>query len=85
MIKPDAYTNFGKILDAIYKDGFEINKLKMSKFNDQSIEAFYGEHIGKPFFPNLSSHMQSDVVIGMSLTGSQAVQKWRNLIGPTNT
>jgi len=57
MIKPDAYTNFGKIIDAIYKDGFEINKLKMSKFNDESISAFYGEHVGKPFFPNLSSHM----------------------------
>jgi nucleoside diphosphate kinase len=57
MIKPDAYTNFGKIIDAIYNDGFEINKLKMSKFNDASIGAFYGEHVGKPFFPNLSSHM----------------------------
>ena len=57
----------------------------MSKFNDASIGAFYGEHVGKPFFPNLSSHMQSDVVVGMSLTGPQAVQKWRNLIGPTNT
>lgn len=38
MIKPDAYTSMGKIIDAIYKDGFEINKLKMSKFNDESIE-----------------------------------------------
>lgn len=29
--------------------------------------------------------MQSDVVVGMSLTGPQAVDKWRSLIGPTNT
>lgn len=57
MIKPDAYTNFGKIIDAIQKDGFEINKLKMSKFNPDSVNQFYAEHIGKGFFDNLSGHM----------------------------
>lgn len=29
--------------------------------------------------------MQSDVVIGISLVGNEAVGKWRKLIGPTNT
>ncbi len=33
MIKPDAYTNTGKIIDAIYKNGFKISALKMSRFN----------------------------------------------------
>ena len=33
MIKPDAYTNMGKIIDAIYQRGYKIAKLKMSKFN----------------------------------------------------
>jgi len=32
MIKPHAYQNIGKIIDAIYANGFEISKLKMSKF-----------------------------------------------------
>jgi nucleoside-diphosphate kinase len=34
MIKPHAYQNFGKILDAISASGFEISKLKMSKFTN---------------------------------------------------
>jgi nucleoside diphosphate kinase len=33
MIKPDVYTQTGKILDAIYKRGFMVSKLKMSRFN----------------------------------------------------
>lgn len=32
MVKPDCYTQTGKIIDAIYKNGFTISKLKMSKF-----------------------------------------------------
>jgi nucleoside-diphosphate kinase len=32
MIKPHAYQNFGKILDAVTAAGFTISKLKMSKF-----------------------------------------------------
>ena len=53
MIKPDAYPHIGKIIDAIYLNGFRISQLKMSKFSSKTSEIFYGEHIGKPFFPNL--------------------------------
>jgi len=35
MIKPDAYTNIGKILDAIEKNGFTINNIKMTKMTLQ--------------------------------------------------
>ena len=57
----------------------------MSKFNNDSVNQFYAEHVGKGFFDNLSGHMQSDVVIGMNLVGNDSVTKWRGLIGPTNT
>lgn len=53
MIKPDAYVHMGKILDAIYLNGFKVSKLKMSKFTPATASVFYGEHKGKPFFPNL--------------------------------
>jgi nucleoside-diphosphate kinase len=53
MIKPDAYTNTGKIIDAIYQNGFVISKLKMSRFNNNSVDSFYGEHKGKPFYNGL--------------------------------
>ena len=47
MIKPDAYPNFGKIIDYIYQNGFTINKLKMSRFSDKTAGQFYAEHEGK--------------------------------------
>lgn len=67
MIKPDAYPNFGKIIDYIYQNGFTINKLKMSRFSDKTATEFYKEHEGKPFFQGLKGLMTSDVCIGMEL------------------
>lgn len=75
----------GKIIDAIQQEGFTINKLKMSRFTKETSEVFYGEHIGKPFFPNLQEFITSDVVVGMELVAPNAIQKWRDFIGPTNT
>lgn len=57
----------------------------MSKFNAKTASHFYKEHEGKAFFPNLAGHMTSDVVVGIELVAADAVKKWRDLIGPTNT
>lgn len=85
MIKPDSYQNMGKILDAVQAGGFQINNLKMSKFNKDSVAQFYGEHQGKPFYPALEEFVTSDVCIGMELTSNGAIAGWRNYIGPTNS
>ena len=85
MIKPDAYQHIGKIIDAIYVNGFKINKLRMSRFTKATSEDFYGEHIGKPFFANLQNFITSDSVVGMEIVAEEAITKWRQLIGPTNT
>jgi len=85
LVKPDCYMNMGKIMDNVYGAGFKINRLKMSKFGSCTASKFYEEHKDKEFFPNLSAHMMSDVSIGMELVAEDAVAKWRQVIGPTNT
>lgn len=37
MIKPDCYTSTGKIINEIYRNGFTISKLKMSKFSNEGL------------------------------------------------
>lgn len=85
MVKPDCYTKTGKIIDAIYQNGFTISKLKMSKFTSpQQTDQFYDQHRGKPFFSDLSAFMQSDVCTGMELVSEQAVTMFRDVLGPTD-
>lgn len=85
MIKPDAYLNIGKILDQIYQAGFQVSRLKMSKFDVDTAGMFYGEHEGKHFYQNLVEFVTSDVAVGIELVAENAVKKWRGLLGPTNT
>jgi len=85
LIKPDAYAHIGKILDAIYKNGFMVNRMKMLKWTLEQAQGFYAEHKGKPFFGDLTAFMSSDVIVGLELVADSAVEKWRELIGPTNS
>lgn len=58
----------------------------MSKFTKpQQADDFYEQHKGKPFFSDLSTYMQSDVVTGMELVKEDGVNSFRGLIGPTNS
>jgi len=46
---------------------------------------FYAEHKGKPFFDTLVGFMSSDFITGIELVGDNAIKRWRDLLGPTNT
>jgi len=85
MIKPDCYNQMGKIIDAVVKEGFLISRLKMAKMTQAQARNFYAEHQGKPFYEDLTTFMSGDVVIGMELVAENAVAKWREVMGPTNS
>lgn len=85
MIKPDAYSSIGKIISEVNRSGFLISRLKMSRFGMGEAGIFYGEHKGKPFFQTLMEFMTSDVVVGMELVAENAVKRWREVLGPTNS
>merc|ERR1711971_128327 len=44
MIKPDAVSKLGQILDLIYQRGFVMTKLKCCKLNRNEAFQFYQEH-----------------------------------------
>ncbi len=46
-------------------------------------EEFYGEHLGKPFFPKLVDFMTSGPIWAMVLSKPDAIKGWRTLMGPT--
>ena len=86
MIKPCSYMNIGKILDYIYNSAqFSISKLKMTKFLPSDAEEFYAEHKGKNFFEGLTQFITSDYIVGMELVQKNALQNWRDCIGPTDS
>lgn len=85
MIKPDAINRAGEIIDRIEKEDFVICQTKKINLSRSDAARFYGEHQGKPFFEKLISFVTSGPVLSLELMGVDCVQKWRNLLGPTNT
>lgn len=71
MIKPDVYMHTGKILDSIYKNGFIISKLKMSRFSGAAANKFLGYQGGEE-----AEFLQSDVSTGLELVADSALSKW---------
>lgn len=84
MIKPDAIENLGKIITKIEETNLTITKMRMLKISYEETQEFYAEHKGKPFYDELVNFISSGKTIGIELLGKDAIQKWRELIGPTN-
>ncbi|KXZ44028.1 hypothetical protein GPECTOR_75g752 [Gonium pectorale] len=85
MIKPDAFKNMGKIINAISQSGFLISKLRVAKLSKQEAQEFYAVHRGKPFYDGLTDFMSSGRICALELVAPGAIRKWRELIGPTDS
>lgn len=85
MVKPDVAHRSGEIITFLLNHGFKITKLKMGTMTSKCATEFYKEHQGQPFFPGLIKFMQSGPSVAMSVIGENALRRWREMIGPTDS
>ncbi len=86
IIKPDAVRagNIGNIIQRITDNGFRIRAMKMLRMSRSVAEGFYAVHRERPFFNDLVEFMTSGPSVVMALEKENAVQAWRDLMGPTD-
>lgn len=86
LIKPNAVKNknIGNIISIIEKNNFIIKDIKYFYFNEELINSFYRDHIGKKFFENLKSFMLSDFTIALMLEKENAIEELRLINGDAN-
>ncbi len=86
IIKPDAVKKnaIGEIYDRFERAGLKIVGARMLHLSPEQAEAFYGAHKEKPFYKPLVEFMISGPVMVQILEGENAIQKNRELMGPTN-
>jgi nucleoside-diphosphate kinase len=86
LIKPDATAKqaHGPILTAISEAGLEIVAVKSMRLSTVDAAGFYAVHAERPFFGELVEYMTSGPIVAMVLAGDNAIQKWRDLMGPTD-
>ena len=85
--KPDAAGNpgvTGEILVRIEERGLSIVGLKKIQLTEEDARGFYAVHRERPFYGELVEFMTSGPVVVVALEGDDAIQRWRDLMGPTD-
>lgn len=87
LIKPDAVKKgvIGEIITRLEKEGFVLVAAKFLRMPDDLLDDWYAHHKDKPFFPELKAFMTSTPVMAMLWEGKEAVERIRQLCGPTDS
>ena len=86
IIKPDATKRnmTGSINKVIEDSGLRIIAQKRIRLSTSQAEEFYSVHKDRPFFSDLVEYMTSEPVVVQVLSGSNAIEKYRTIMGATN-
>ena len=87
LFKPDAVQKalVGKVLDRFESAGLTIRGIKMFKADDAILNEHYAHVADKPFYPELETFMQQTPMIALALSGESAIDRARELLGPTDS
>jgi nucleoside-diphosphate kinase len=86
MIKPDGVSRglVGETIRRYEAKGLKLVDMRLASLTGDIAKIHYGEHVDKPFFPDLVKHVTSGPVVLMVLSGESAVAAVRNINGATN-
>jgi nucleoside-diphosphate kinase len=86
IIKPDATARnlTGAVNAVIEKSGLKIVAQKRVRWTKAQAEKFYEVHKARPFYGDLVSFMTSGPVVVQVLEGTDAVKKYRDVMGATD-
>lgn len=87
IVKPDAMKKgvLGNILTMIEASGLRLVAGRVTRLVPSEAERFYAVHRERKFFPDLVKFMSSGPVFVGVLEGENAIARWRELMGPTDS
>lgn len=87
LVKPDAVAEglTGPVLARLEKEGMKILNCRMLRLNGPLLREHYSHIAHLPFFPEIESFMSSGPVIAVALQGAKAIERVRELLGPTDS
>lgn len=85
ILKPDAVQRglCGEIITRFERKGLQVVGMKAMRIPQQTAEAHYAPHKGKPFYEGLVKFMTSSPVVVVALQGKDAINISRKLMGAT--
>lgn len=86
LIKPDALRRglLGEILGRFERKGLAIEALVLRGMDATLADQHYAEHVDKAFYPPLKEFMTGGPLVAAVLSGDQAIEVVRTLVGATD-
>lgn len=86
LIKPDAVgrQQIGAVINVLEQGGLRLVGAKLLRLSRAQAEGFYAVHRERPFFGALCTFMCSGPIVALVLEGPNAIQRNRELMGPTD-
>ena len=86
LLKPDAVRRglVGEILSRFERKGLAIDALELRTLTGELADQHYAEHVERDFYPPLRTFITSGPLVALVLSGDQAIDVVRTLIGPTD-
>ena len=86
LIKPDAVRRglVGEILGRFERKGLVIEAMVLRGMDAALADAHYAMHVEKPFYPPLKEFMTGGPLVALILSGDQAIEVVRTLVGATD-
>jgi nucleoside-diphosphate kinase len=87
IVKPDAVAKnaIGGVIDLIEHSGLRLVGLRRIHMSTAQAEGFYAVHAARPFYADLVRFMTSGPCVVMAIEGDNAVARYREVMGPTDS
>jgi nucleoside-diphosphate kinase len=87
IVKPDAVAKnaIGGVIDLIEHSGLRLVGLRRLRMSTAQAEGFYAVHAARPFYADLVRFMTSGPCVVMAIEGDNAVARYREVMGPTDS
>jgi nucleoside-diphosphate kinase len=86
LLKPDAVRRglVGEVLSRFERKGLTIDALELRTLDGEMADRHYAEHVDRDFYPPLRAFITSGPLVALVLSGDQAIEVVRTLIGVTD-
>jgi nucleoside-diphosphate kinase len=86
LVKPDGVRRglVGQILARFEAKGFKIEAMALRTIDKQLADQHYAEHVEKGWYPELREFITSGPLISLVLSGDQAIDVVRQIVGATD-
>jgi nucleoside-diphosphate kinase len=87
LCKPDCMEKnlAGEVLARLERAGLRLQGAKLMRLTPPVLIEHYAHLKDRPFFPEIVAFMSSRAVLALILTGDNAVNRVRDLLGPTDS